>query len=400
MHPLKPVDIKKSAKRERQKKVLLGVVELYIRMGKPIGSNTLRQEGFQDLSSATIRNYFVGLEEEGYLSQQHASGGRVPTHQALRLYAGEMLDFGRENVHEKEAVKLLKEEDPSDVAAYLQRCAEHLSHLTQNAVFLSAPRFDQDFIRDIRLMTLDDKRCLCALLTEFGLVHTEVLQTEKVIDGESLARLEKHFRSRFRGDEVLSELDEQEEALAHDWYHEVMVRYIVGYANYPHEDVTCTGFSQLLRYPEFSDLVTLANALALFEQPISMRHLLRECCAGRRTKYWIGSDLNNCLPEKTDCSVVAAPYYIHQSPVGAVGVLGPSRMPYRELFGLIEACTRLISETLTKTLYKYKISYRQAADDGHFLEGKGGYLVEATEPILLEDKRRGKRRTVNKVNGD
>lgn len=389
MNPLKPIAIKKSAKRERQKKVLLGVVELYILTAKPIGSNTLRENGFHELSSATIRNYFVGLEEEGYLSQQHSSGGRIPTHKALRLYAREVQDFGVQNKSHKEVAKQLMEEDPTDVAAYLQRCAEKLSQHSHCAVFLSAPRFDQDFIRDIRLVALDDGRCLCALMTDFGLVHTEVLQMDTALEEESLKRLEAHFRARFRSDEAVSqdELSESERAVAHNWYHEVMVRYIVGYANYSHEDITCTGFSQLLRYPEFSDIVTLTSSLALFESPQSMRHLLRECSAVRSTKFWIGNDLKSCLPTKAECAVIAAPYSIHQSPVGAIGLLGPARLPYRELFGVLEACTEVISEALTKTLYKHKISYRSPSQDGHFLNEENGRFVEDAVPILLEDKR-------------
>ena len=80
---------KKSGKTDRERKVLIGLVEHYIQTGKPVGSNVLKDVGFDDLSSATIRNYFAHLEEEGYLAQQHSSGGRIPTDQAFKLYANE-----------------------------------------------------------------------------------------------------------------------------------------------------------------------------------------------------------------------------------------------------------------------------------------------------------------------
>ena len=78
---------KKPSKEEREKKVLIGLISLYIETGKSVGSDTLRKKGFKDLSSATIRNYFVRLEEAGYLHQAHSSGGRVPTKKAYRLFA-------------------------------------------------------------------------------------------------------------------------------------------------------------------------------------------------------------------------------------------------------------------------------------------------------------------------
>ncbi|HEX4839979.1 MAG TPA: heat-inducible transcriptional repressor HrcA, partial [Rhabdochlamydiaceae bacterium] len=75
---------RKPPKDKREKWVLLGLVELYLETGKPVGSNTLRENGFDSLSSATIRNYFSKLEEDGFLKQQHSSGGRIPTSSAYR----------------------------------------------------------------------------------------------------------------------------------------------------------------------------------------------------------------------------------------------------------------------------------------------------------------------------
>ena len=61
-------------KNDKEKKILLSLVDYYIQTGKPVGSNTLKETELHDLSSATIRNYFVRLEEAGYLKQQHTSG--------------------------------------------------------------------------------------------------------------------------------------------------------------------------------------------------------------------------------------------------------------------------------------------------------------------------------------
>ena len=77
--------IKRVGKQDRERKVLLGLVEYYIQTGKPVGSNALKEAGFGDLSSATIRNYFANLEEAGYLTQSHSSGGRIPTFLGYRI---------------------------------------------------------------------------------------------------------------------------------------------------------------------------------------------------------------------------------------------------------------------------------------------------------------------------
>src|SRR5271167_1961788 len=84
---MKMLTPKKPAKDQRERLILFGLVELYLQTGKPVGSNTLRENGFETLSSATIRNYFAKLEEDGFLKQQHSSGGRIPTTFAYQLYA-------------------------------------------------------------------------------------------------------------------------------------------------------------------------------------------------------------------------------------------------------------------------------------------------------------------------
>src|SRR4051812_45989677 len=93
MRSLQPIKIHRSAKNEREFRVLLGLVHYYLKTGKPVGSHALKEAGFGDLSSATIRNYFSQLEKEGYLIQQHSSGGRIPTDYAYRTYAQEYINY-------------------------------------------------------------------------------------------------------------------------------------------------------------------------------------------------------------------------------------------------------------------------------------------------------------------
>src|ERR1700722_4777435 len=123
---MKSVVIKKSKKDVRERKVLLGLVDYYLKTGKPVGSNTLKEAGFGEMSAATLRNYFVHLEEEGYLIQQHTSGGRIPTNAAYRLYAGEHLDERRVNAPEAALLNELRNSETREIAAYLQGAADLL----------------------------------------------------------------------------------------------------------------------------------------------------------------------------------------------------------------------------------------------------------------------------------
>lgn len=348
----------KSSKELRQHRVLLGLVEHYLKTAKPVGSNTLRDAEFDDLSSATIRNYFANLEELGYLEQQHASGGRIPTHAAFRVYANEYLESQDLAGHSKKIEELAKIET-REIARYLQDAAETLSQLSHCAVFISAPRFDQDTLIDVKVIPIDVNRCVCILVSDFGVINSEVLHLESKMSSFAAKRIESYFHWRLTGTDEPENLTDEERTTAHRFYNEVMLRYIVGYANFTDPEIYRTGFSKLLSYPEFGDTLTLAGSLSLFENAHSMRLLLKDCSAKNALQFWIGGDLTPYAADTPDCTVITAPYRINNQSVGAIGILGPTRLPYRHLFPLIRNFADAISTCLTRNIYKFKISYRQ-----------------------------------------
>jgi len=355
---------RKPPKDKREKSVLLGLVELYLETGKPVGSNTLRENGFDSLSSATIRNYFSKLEEDGLLKQQHSSGGRIPTSSAYRLYAQTHLKSPLIDEKEHKLLRQNIQKETRELAIYLQSVAEKLSEATHCAVFLSAPRFDHDFVLDIKLVGVDSNRCLCVIITVFGQVMTELLYTEQKMSSLTLKRLENFFRWRLTGLDKPT-LSPDEETLATRFYNEVMMRHLVGSTHFTAEDIYKTGFSKLLAYPDFNDATALADGLGLFENEEALRLLLRECAKAEDLSCWIGGNLHAC-------SALAIPYKINQSIAGSLAILGPNRIPYRKLFGILETASEAISQSLTRSLYKFKITFRHP---------------EAREYLLLENKK-------------
>jgi heat-inducible transcriptional repressor len=380
-----PAVIKQMGKQDRKNLVLLGLVEHYIKSGRPVGSNTLKEAGFDNLSSATIRNYFAHLEEEGYLIQSHASGGRIPTDKAYRFYAEASLNAVEQIEHP--AFAHFRSFDSKEIALFLQDAAEKLSSATNCAIFLSAPRFDHDFIVDLKLIALDAFRCLSVIITDFGVVQTEILHLPVKLSTFAIKRIESYFHWRLTGLNKPENLEPEEEGIAQKFYNELLLRYVVGYSNFVDEDIYRTGFSRLLSYPDFQESHMLASGLALFESMQSMRLLLKESRALDQLKFWIGNDLAAYTDSDPHCAVIAIPYYINNNPVGAVGMLGPTRLPYRELFGLARAFSDEISLVLTKTLYKYKISFRQPVWGKPYLLKEEHRLLGQSRLILIEDQR-------------
>jgi heat-inducible transcriptional repressor len=375
---MKPIALKRPAKDEKEKAVLLGLVELYLATGKPIGSNTLRENGFSHLSSATIRNYFVKWEEKGYLKQQHSSGGRIPTSLAYKLYAHPALAEPILSDEESQALSSQLKKETREIATYLQHSAEVISDMSRCALFLSAPRFDQDFLLDIKLVGIDNNRCLCILITDFGLIHTEVLYAEKKLSNFSLKRIEAYCHWRMTNLDK-PKLDEDEEKLAKRFYNEIMLRHIINHTHFSAADIYKTGFSKLLTYPDFKDANSLAGGLSLFENPNHLRQLLQESCASGDLNCWIGDDLSRLTGTHSACSVIAIPYYINHTVVGSIALLGPNRIPYRQLFGLLKTAASYVSESLTRSLYKFKISFRKPHPPS----------INQASCLLLEDQTHG-----------
>lgn len=366
----------------------MGLIELYLKLGKPIGSNTLREHGFEAISSATIRNTFSQLEKEGYLHQAHISGGRIPTEAAFRLYAQEALSAPLLPPDVEERLTELRQAETRNLNAFLHTSAELLSATTGCAAFLSSARFDHDLLLDMKLVGIDSVRFLCILITDFGQIFTEVMTTEHKLSTFALKRLENHFLWRLKGQKLdPPPLFEEEEQLAQTLYNEIMIRYIVRYSNFSDEEVHRTGFSRLLAYPEFSeDPIALTTGLSLFENLSHLRRLLSECTAKRGISLWVGKELSPHAETASTCSALAIPYTINGIPCGAIGVLGPLRIPYRSLFGILQLFAENMSHALTKTFYKFKLSFRQAHASTPYLKHEEQRIVGQTTLQLLEKK--------------
>ncbi|MBS0623171.1 MAG: heat-inducible transcriptional repressor HrcA [Verrucomicrobia bacterium] len=374
--------MRRTKKESREFEVLVGLIELYLETGRPVGSQTLKEQGFEHLSSATIRNYFAELEHRGFLQQPHASGGRTPTMEAFRLYAEHVYNSEEKLTGTLSISQNLQQTIASqNVHHYLQHAADKLSELTGLTIFLSSVRFDHDFILEVKLVIVDAERVLCVLLTDFGQILTEVIPLSKKLSLFALRRIESELQWRIKGGKRPYSLNPEEEEVANYLYHEMMVRYLVRYANFSEEELYRTGFSRLLSYPEFSDPVALSAGLSLFENTAQMRLLLNDCIREGKLSYWIGSDLSAYKIAAKGCSVLAIPYSIGSTHAGAIGLLGPCRMPYKQLFGTLRDFSDVISQSLTKTLSKFKLSFRQPRTHSSALCQEA--LEQATHKMLV-----------------
>jgi heat-inducible transcriptional repressor len=116
-----------------------------------------------------------------------------------------------------------------------------------------------------------------------------------------------------------------------------------------------------------------------------MRLLLNDCVRDGSLRYWIDKDLAPYASAAQGCSVIAIPYRLGQIQAGAVGILGPCRMPYHKLFAILNYFSNCISKSLTKSLLKFKLSFRQPRSTSH-MQPQDRSIVDRTTQKLLEIK--------------
>lgn len=375
---------KRAGRRDREKKILITLVEHFLRTGKPVGSQVLQDVGFSDISSATIRNYFISLEQDGYLKQQHASGGRIPQSRAYLEYAKYCLDaLATENPCKSHPLGL-KEVEVTGVVALIQQAAEKLSEKTNASIAISSPRFDHDSVTDLHYVFLDIHRALAVVLTEFGLVHTEVLTTSFTLTHALLKKAERFARSRLFREPLEADFFEGEElAQVRKLYQESMSAYFVSYSSVSQEDVWRSGFLRLLQHPEFAETEALSASLSLFENTGALRAFMRETMRAHELRFWIGDQLVPYVTGEPNCALITVPYTIGPRAVGAIALVGSMRTFYLDLFRVLRDAASELSEILTSCFMHQKLSYRMPESHAILTKEACQMALEFHEPKRL-----------------
>ncbi|SPN73621.1 Heat-inducible transcription repressor HrcA,heat-inducible transcription repressor,heat-inducible transcription repressor HrcA,HrcA protein C terminal domain [Chlamydia serpentis] len=368
--------------------ILFATTELYLKTGQPVGSKTLKESFCSDLSTATIRNYFADLEIEGFLKKNHTSGGRIPTDLALRYYVDHQEEFPETEIPCPVLDKINQLPTESrNIIKDLQKVTELLGETLDLPTFFSSPRFENDAVTNIRVTQVDEQRAVVILSTEFGQIFTDILWLPETFDIVSIKRIENFLQSYIRKIPPSEELSQKEENLSMSLYNEVVVRYLTRYCNFSEEDLYQTGMSKLLKYEAFKDPEVLALGLALFENRRQMCKLLNIGMHKGRATAFIGNELSEILgTSNPGCSVITIPYYMNRSPLGALGILGPINLPYKEALPMLKLFANKINETLTQSFYKFKLSFRRPRTSKFKLSNEPTLRAEYSSIKLLPSK--------------
>jgi len=335
---------------ERELRVLEAVVQSYIETAEPAGSQMIARRFGIGVSPATIRNIMSELEEKGYLFHRHTSSGRVPTDRAYRTYANRVLRRTPSS-EQQLAIETELQGRSSALEEILRRAAQVLGVLTQELGVAVAPALDRVVLERVELVQVASDRLLLVFNLRSGVVRTLFVRVPGTLGAESVQRVSQLLNERLAGStlaEIRSSLGERlrDAHGAHEGRELIDIFIaegeelfsLAGDAN----DVVLGSAQMLADQPEFASNARMRELLELTER----RDLLREALAARRqtgVSITIGGENDDA--RLSDLTLVTSSYRKGELS-GVIGVIGPTRMPYDKIIGLVEHTSRLVEGLL------------------------------------------------------
>ncbi len=339
---------------QRSREVFRRVVEGYLQSGDPVGSRSLTREMSEQVSAATIRNVMQDLEYMGLLAAPHVSAGRIPTEFGLRMFVDGILEVGDAELSDRDAIESGLTEDNSDVAAILDRVGSALSGVTRGASLVLAPKHEAP-IKHIEFVSLAQDRALVVLVFADGHVENRVFQPPMGQTPSSFREAANFLNSIIEG-RTLSELESvvRTEISKHRQELDILARTLVedGTAFWENEGTTyerliVRGRANLLgEGAEEEDLERIRSLFDDLERKRDIAEFLELAEAGEGVRIFIGSE--NKLFSLSGSSLVVSPYMnADRKIIGAVGVIGPTRLNYGRIVPIVDYTAQLVGRLIT-----------------------------------------------------
>ena len=339
---------------DRSREVFQRVVEGYLQSGGPVGSRTLTQSLSENLSAATVRNVMQDLEYLGLLDSPHVSSGRIPTQMGLRMFVDGLLEVDGLAITDREKLDGTLSENPKDISATLDKIGSALSGITQGASLVLSPKQESE-IEHVEFVSLAHDRALVVLVFSNGHVENRLFRPplgqtpsslkeaanflNSIMQGRTLVEAKKIIQSensvrRQELDSLAAELVENG-LVFWEAKGERQERLIVrGRANLLESEAEEEELERIrLLFNDLERKQDIEEFLNLTEQSDGVR-------------IFIGSE--NKLFSLSGSSLVVSPYMNSDKKViGAVGVIGPTRLNYGRIVPIVDYTAQLVGKLIT-----------------------------------------------------
>ena len=337
---------------ERKLKILQAIIADFVRTAEPVGSRTISKKYELGVSPATVRNEMSDLEEMGYLTHPHTSSGRVPSEKAYRLYVNEMMGKRELSAEEKDAIARKLHENVSELDNLIERAAQVLSEITNLTAFALTPGKEQEKLRYIDLIPVDERTVVLMIVSDNGEVFNTTVRLDRAASDDTLRVLAKSMTYNYAGKtlsealkiDIIKTFREDAEAMTM-FENNIVPGFIRTLEDMLNVNLYMDGLTNIFSIPEYNDI---EKARSFFEMMNRKEEITRKL-ASREDGIIVTIGGENQEAEFSDCSVVTATYHVDGKLVGKLGVIGPTRMKYDEVTSVVEFLTDNISNAFMIT---------------------------------------------------
>ena len=343
-----------SALDQRTREIFRTIVESYLNEGEPVGSRNLSRILPVSLSPATIRNVMSDLEALGLIYAPHISAGRMPTQLGLRFFVDGFMEVGGIGEDERTLIdaKIKASGDGRPVDQILTEASELLSGLSRGAGLVLATKFEAP-VKHIEFVRLDPKRALVILVSQSGDVENRVVDLPDGITVSQLTEATNFLNAHIAGrtlqeakgeiNRLLKQTRQQLDQISRTLVEQGLAVWSGSGAGEPAQLIVRGRGNLLEGVGQGEDMEKLKLLFDDLESKSGMLQLLDMAEAGSGVRIFIGSE--NRLFSLSGSSVVVAPFRdASERIVGAVGVIGPTRLNYGRIVPMVDYTAQLVSK--------------------------------------------------------
>lgn len=332
---------------ERKLKILQAIISDFIRTAEPVGSRSISKNYDLGISPATIRNEMSDLEELGFLTHPHTSSGRVPSEKAYRLYVNELMNKRELTAAEKGAITEELMNNVAELENLVKRAAHVLSEITNLTAFALTPRKEEDTLKYINLLPLDEYTAVLMLVADSGKVSNTTLRLAKPASEETLRILAKTMTYNYRGKtlsealtfDIIKAIKADAEAMAM-FENDIVPSFVRTLEDMLNVNLYMDGLTNIFSLPEYNDV----SRARMFLEMVNKKEDLTKTLINRENGVIITIGNENQDELMQDCSLITATYHVDGKLMGKIGVIGPTRMRYGEVTSVVEYLTDNLSK--------------------------------------------------------
>lgn len=339
------------------------LIEAHITTGEPVSSRAISKLSSEGLSAASVRNVFAELEDSGYLEQPHTSAGRVPSDKGYRFYVDHILGKTSLSEFDETAIQAgmrgeTNEKNWPSGDQLMTRASQLLSRFSENVGIVVSPGIAHNVIKHIDFVRLSDGRILVITVSRTGLVQDRLVRIDEDLSQDELNRTANYVNANFAGmnlsairGELLRRLSEEKALYDRLLQNAIMIcNRDLTEDDDNSSEVFVEGASNIVAKSDFADTERLRELLRVFEEKNRLVKILTECLSStpeQPVSVRIGAE--NSLPSLSRCTVITSHYGYENQIVGSVGVVGPIRMEYARMIGVVNYVARLLEQSLAES---------------------------------------------------